>query len=74
MIESTNADAVDIEERLTLERGIRLLPVDQREVLHLRVFEGMTFQEIANATGESINTIASRYRYALGKLREHFGR
>jgi RNA polymerase sigma-70 factor (ECF subfamily) len=58
-----------IEERLALERAIRTLPAEQREVLHLHVFEGMTFQEVADATGDSINTIASRYRYALDRLR-----
>ena len=46
------------------------LPVEQREVLALKVFEEMTFQEIALAVGASINTIASRYRYAVAKLRQ----
>ena len=57
------------EERLALEAAIRQLPPDQREVLHLHAFEGRTFQEIADATDESINTVASRYRYALDRLR-----
>ena len=43
---------------------------EQREVVYLHVFEGMTFQQIAGTSGESINTIASRYRYALARLRE----
>ena len=47
----------------------KTLPADQREVIHLHVFEGMTFQQVADTTGESINTIASRYRYAIAKLR-----
>ena len=46
------------------------LPAEQREVVHLKVFEGMTFQEIADLCGESINTVASRYRYAIEKLRD----
>ena len=57
------------DERLALERAIRGLPPDQREVLHLHAFEGRTFQEIADLTDESMNTIASRYRYAVTKLR-----
>jgi RNA polymerase sigma-70 factor (ECF subfamily) len=57
------------EERLALEAALRDLPPDQREVVHLRTFEGLTFQEIADVTSESINTIASRYRYAMTKLR-----
>ncbi|MCA1596341.1 MAG: hypothetical protein LC772_07955, partial [Chloroflexi bacterium] len=46
------------------------LPVEQREVLALKVFQGLTFKEIARATGISINTAASRYRYGIEKLRE----
>lgn len=57
-------------ERIALERALGALPAEQCEVVHLHVFEGMTFQEVAEATGESINTGASRYRYAIAKLRE----
>jgi RNA polymerase sigma factor (sigma-70 family) len=58
------------DERLALEAAMRGLPPEQREVLHLHVFEGRTFQEIADVTQESINTISSRYRYAIAKLRQ----
>ena len=57
------------DERMALERALAALPAEQREVVHLKVYVGMTFQEIAGETGESINTIASRYRYALDKLK-----
>jgi RNA polymerase sigma-70 factor (ECF subfamily) len=57
------------EDRLALDAGIRALPPEQREVIHLHVFEGLTFKEVALATGEPPNTVASRYRYALEKLR-----
>jgi RNA polymerase sigma-70 factor, ECF subfamily len=56
-------------ERLALEQALGQLPAEQREVVHLKVWEGMTFQEIADLTGESLNTAASRYRYATEKLR-----
>ena len=46
------------------------LPVDQREVLVLKVFEAMTFKQIADVVGSSLNTVASRYRYAIEKLRQ----
>jgi RNA polymerase sigma-70 factor, ECF subfamily len=58
------------EERAGLERALRLLPADQREVVHLHVYEGLTFREVAEVTGDSINTIAARYRYALVHLRK----
>jgi RNA polymerase sigma-70 factor (ECF subfamily) len=61
------------DERLAVEAAMRTLPAEQREVLHLKVFEGFTFQEIAAQLGESINTVASRYRYAIEKLRALLG-
>jgi len=57
------------EDRLALETAIGRLPPEQREVLHLHSFAGLTFREIADLTGDPANTIASRYRYALEKLR-----
>jgi RNA polymerase sigma-70 factor (ECF subfamily) len=56
-------------EQRALEQALRALPPEQREVVHLHVYEGMTFQEIADTAGESIHTIAARYRYALDKMR-----
>lgn len=46
------------------------LPEDQREVVTLKLWGGLTFQEIARAMGISINTVAGRYRYALGALQK----
>ena len=53
-----------------IEQAMRALSPEQREVVHLKVFEGWTFQEIADFGGESINTVASRYRYAMDKMRD----
>lgn len=69
LLEPVLPQAVSADERIALERAIVQLPPEQREVIHLHVFEGMTFQEVADATEESINTAASRYRYAIEKLR-----
>lgn len=60
-------------ERLALEDALRHLSPEQREIVHLHVYEGMTFKEAATATGESINTVAARYRYALETLRKVLG-
>jgi RNA polymerase sigma-70 factor (ECF subfamily) len=56
-------------EQAALGQALRALPPEQREVVHLHVYEGMTFQEVAAATAESINTVSARYRYALDKIR-----
>lgn len=49
---------------------IRELPDSQREVLMMRHYMQMSFQEIADATGVSINTALGRMRYALINLRK----
>ena len=46
------------------------LPPEQRAVVHLKLWEGLTFEAIAAALEISPNTAASRYRYGLDKLRE----
>ena len=60
----------DIAEIHALQQVLRELPEEQRETVFLKIWGGLTLQEIANATGTSLNTVASRYRYALGKLRD----
>ncbi len=45
------------------------LPDEQRTVAQLKLWEGLTFEEIAEAQDIPLNTAASRYRYALDKLR-----
>ena len=49
--------------------ALHQLPESQREVLVLRIWGELSFAEIATALGDSINTVASRYRYALDGLR-----
>ncbi|MCK5400420.1 MAG: sigma-70 family RNA polymerase sigma factor [Flavobacteriaceae bacterium] len=46
------------------------LPNDQREVLMMRIFKDMSFKEISEVTGVSINTALGRMRYALINLRK----
>jgi RNA polymerase sigma-70 factor (ECF subfamily) len=45
------------------------LPPEQREVITLKIWGGMTFAEIGQALGIPANTAASRYRYGLSELR-----
>jgi RNA polymerase sigma-70 factor (ECF subfamily) len=73
-LDATNACFVhrggDNEAALALQVALADLPDEQREVVVMRVWSGMTLDEVAAATGVSLNTVASRYRYALQKLRE----
>ena len=56
-----------------LEQALLGLPVEQREVVILRVWGEMTLEEAAAVLEVPFNTAASRYRYALAKLRRFFG-
>lgn len=50
--------------------AVAILPADQRNVIEMAYFRGMTRQEIAQTTGEPLGTIHTRARLALQKLRE----
>lgn len=56
--------------RAELAAGLGALPWDQRAVVHLKLWEGLTFERIAETLEIPLNTAASRYRYGLDKLRE----
>jgi RNA polymerase sigma-70 factor, ECF subfamily len=53
-----------------LKRLIEELPDDQKEVLVMRMYQDLSFKEIAELTGVSINTALGRMRYALLNLRK----
>jgi len=55
---------------MDLRSMIRLLPDDQKEVLIMRHYADLSFKEIADLTGVSINTALGRMRYALSNLRK----
>jgi RNA polymerase sigma-70 factor (ECF subfamily) len=46
------------------------LPPEQREVLVLKVYSGLTFRQIAQTTGQPQGTVATRYRSAIGRIRD----
>jgi len=56
--------------RARLTAALGQLPPDQCAVVHLKLWEGLTFEQIADALEIPRNTAASRYRYGLDKLRE----
>lgn len=66
----TAADPDEATFRREVEAAMITLPTEQRAVLHLKLWEDLTFDEIARALDIPANTAASRYRYGLDKLRE----
>lgn len=67
--DSIITDCPDRSDRESLSLALARLPEEQREVIVLKFFEGLTLKEIAAACGLSLNTVASRYRYGLSKLK-----
>ena len=62
---------VDRHERnRALLQAVDGLPSEQKEVLTLKIWADLTFDEIARTLDLSLNTVASRYRYALAKLKD----
>ena len=69
LLTSTSVDEVEqAETHRAVWLALRSLPTDQREVVVLKIWEGLTFQEIADVLDCTLPTAASRYRYALQKL------
>jgi RNA polymerase sigma-70 factor, ECF subfamily len=56
--------------REKLAEALGELPPDQRAVVHLKLWEKLTFEAIADTLEIPLNTAASRYRYGLDKLRD----
>jgi RNA polymerase sigma factor (sigma-70 family) len=67
-----NAEKLLVKEQILsdVRRLIDKLPGDQREVLKMRMYKDMSFKEISENTGVSINTALGRMRYALINLRK----
>ncbi len=70
--ECLNAERQLIKDQIDtdLAKMIKELPKDQQEVLEMRLYKDMSFKEISDNTGVSINTALGRMRYALINLRK----
>jgi RNA polymerase sigma-70 factor (ECF subfamily) len=64
----------DGDRQLAVAGSLARLPVEQREVLALKIWGECTFDEIGRQLGISPNTAASRYRYALSALRKELNK
>ncbi len=72
LLESGNDEKISPDEVDRINRALTMLPQHQREVIVLKVYEGLNFREIARVTKTFPNTVASRYRYGVEKLRNLF--
>ncbi|MEJ6702187.1 MAG: RNA polymerase sigma factor [Akkermansiaceae bacterium] len=62
--------AANDESRSLLQNGLKKLPVKFSEVIVMKIWGEHTFAEIGEILGVSLNTVASRYRYGLERLRK----
>ena len=69
LLPSAEAHGVSVDEASAIARALAELPEEQRTVVVLKLYEDLTFQEIGEVLEIPLNTAASRYRYALEKLR-----
>ena len=69
ILESDETAGISGEEAQNLNRALVSLPAEQRETVVMKFYLKKTFWEIAESVGVSENTISSRYRYAMQKLK-----
>ena len=70
LADETVEDAIiDLQIEEDVRRLVGQLPQEQRRVLEMRYYEGLSFKEIAEQTGVSINTALGRMRYAILNMR-----
>ena len=60
----------DEERRKQIEKALSNLPVEQAEIVTLKIWSELTFAQISKVIGTPLGTVASRYRYALNHLRQ----
>ena len=70
---ASDTDIADSPDRARVRKALGDLPAEQRQVLELGYFEGLSCSEIAEKLGTPIGTVKSRVAAALGKLRQYLG-
>jgi RNA polymerase sigma-70 factor, ECF subfamily len=69
----TSPTHMPIENRLAVQKALRQLPADQREVVVLKIFQSLKFEEIAAIQNAPISTVKSRLYMGFEKLRSILG-
>ena len=72
-LEAEAPGGVASDEAALLCRALDALPFEQKEAVVMKFYQDMTFEEIAVVVGAKRDTVVSRYRYGLEKLREFLG-
>jgi RNA polymerase sigma-70 factor (ECF subfamily) len=68
--ESSEAGYIEDERGRLVREAVEQLPDAQRQAVVMKVYGGLTFQQIADACGEPLSTVSSRYQRALEALRK----
>jgi RNA polymerase sigma-70 factor (ECF subfamily) len=71
--EDPAGNLLDGEAAHRLRHAVDSLPDAQRQAVVMKVYAGLTFDQIAEASGEPLSTVSSRYQRALVKLKEALG-
>ncbi|MCX5682877.1 MAG: sigma-70 family RNA polymerase sigma factor [Planctomycetota bacterium] len=66
--DNPETSAISAEQHALLKRAVDALPPAEREAVVMRIYGGLKFEQIAEALGEPLPTVASRYRRALETL------
>jgi RNA polymerase sigma-70 factor (ECF subfamily) len=53
-----------------LQKAILALPTKQRLVFNMRYYDELSFEQISQATGQSVSTLKTNYHYAVQKIKE----
>ena len=69
-VPSWESHVIGEQTEIDLKKLISMLPEEQKQVLQMRIYEDLSFREIAEITSVSINTALGRMRYALINLRK----
>ena len=67
--QTPEAELSEFEQRRRIQLAMEQLPPEQREVLQLRLDQELSLEEIGQITGVGRETVKSRLRYAMDKLR-----
>ncbi|NUM37118.1 MAG: sigma-70 family RNA polymerase sigma factor [Candidatus Brocadiae bacterium] len=73
LLENKPDSSLSPQETAGLQEAFLSLPWEQQEVIYLKIYAQMTFEEISLSLSIPLNTVASRYRYGMEKIKKNYG-